>query len=206
MEAFLAEIYTTGTTACGSSARIQSVDPRAHQIGRPTKPQQKRGAVPKTYGPGDDPRARATERKNPNRNFGSPSSSAALRVYRSFRFRRICKVSTGLAEFHKAVPGSSLDVGVAEANMISTAIGLSLSGYIPIVDTFAQFGVTKGALPLTMGSLSMGTGHRRVLAYGFSRCGRWSLSPGDQASSRKFPRFPTLKFTRFQQAAKPKPS
>jgi transketolase len=38
--------------------------------------------------------------------------------------------------------------------MISVAAGLSISGYIPFVDTFAQFGVTKGALPLTMAALS----------------------------------------------------
>jgi transketolase len=62
--------------------------------------------------------------------------------------------STGVAEFHKKFPGSSLDVGVAEANMISTAAGLSLAGCIPFVDTFAQFGVTKGALPITMANLS----------------------------------------------------
>jgi transketolase len=37
---------------------------------------------------------------------------------------------------------------------VSTAAGLSKLGYIPVVDTFAQFGVTKGALPLTMGALS----------------------------------------------------
>lgn len=64
--------------------------------------------------------------------------------------------STGVADFHKAFPDSSIDVGVAEANMISTAVGLSLTGYVPVVDTFAQFGVTKGALPLTMASLSEG--------------------------------------------------
>lgn len=64
--------------------------------------------------------------------------------------------STGVAEFHKAHPESGLDIGIAESNMISTAIGLSLGGYIPIVDTFAQFGVTKGALPITMASLSQG--------------------------------------------------
>ena len=62
--------------------------------------------------------------------------------------------STGVAEFQKAYPAATLDVGVAEANMISAAAGLSLSGYIPVVDTFAQFGVTKGALPITMASLS----------------------------------------------------
>lgn len=64
--------------------------------------------------------------------------------------------STGVADFHKEFPEAALDVGVAEANMISTATGLSIAGFIPIVDTFAQFGVTKGALPLTMSSLSLG--------------------------------------------------
>lgn len=62
--------------------------------------------------------------------------------------------STGLAAFRKEFPESSVDVGIAESNMISTAAGLSKCGFIPIVDTFAQFGVTKGALPLTMASLS----------------------------------------------------
>lgn len=62
--------------------------------------------------------------------------------------------STGVAEFRKEFPEQSLDVGVAESNMMSAAAGLSKVGYIPVVDTFAQFGVTKGALPLTMASLS----------------------------------------------------
>lgn len=62
--------------------------------------------------------------------------------------------STGVAEFRKAFPDASIDVGVAESNMVSLAAGLSKVGYIPVVDTFAQFGVTKGALPLTMANLS----------------------------------------------------
>ena len=62
--------------------------------------------------------------------------------------------STGIADFQKTFPNRWIDVGVAEANMISTAIGLSKSGFIPLVDTFAQFGVTKGNLPLTMATLS----------------------------------------------------
>lgn len=62
--------------------------------------------------------------------------------------------STGVADFRKAYPEASLDVGVAESNMVSAAAGLSKVGYIPVVDTFAQFGVTKGALPFTMASLS----------------------------------------------------
>jgi len=62
--------------------------------------------------------------------------------------------STGVADFIKAFPLGSQDVGVSESNMVSMAAGLSKLGYIPVVDTFAQFGVTKGALPLTMASLS----------------------------------------------------
>ncbi|MFQ3671280.1 MAG: transketolase C-terminal domain-containing protein, partial [Verrucomicrobiia bacterium] len=62
--------------------------------------------------------------------------------------------STGMSTFQKALPDRAIDVGVAEANMISVAAGFSKMGYIPIVDTFAQFGVTKGNLPLTMAALS----------------------------------------------------
>ena len=62
--------------------------------------------------------------------------------------------STGIAAFQKTFPERALDVGVAESNMINTAAGLSKLGLIPIVDTFAQFGVTKGNLPLTMAALS----------------------------------------------------
>lgn len=62
--------------------------------------------------------------------------------------------STGVAGFRKEFPAAAIDVGVAESNMISVAAGFSKQGYIPVVDTFAQFGVTKGALPLTMAMLS----------------------------------------------------
>jgi len=62
--------------------------------------------------------------------------------------------STGVAPFHAEFPQFSFDVGIAESNMVSAAAGLSKQGYIPVVDTFAQFGVTKGALPLCMANLS----------------------------------------------------
>lgn len=62
--------------------------------------------------------------------------------------------STGVAAFQKEFPNDSFDVGIAEANMMSVAAGFSRQGFIPFVDTFAQFGVTKGALPLTMAMLS----------------------------------------------------
>lgn len=62
--------------------------------------------------------------------------------------------STGMSAFHKEFPERSYDIGIAESNMVSVAAGMSKAGYIPIVDTFAAFGVTKGNLPLIMASLS----------------------------------------------------
>ena len=62
--------------------------------------------------------------------------------------------STGISGFQKSFPDRYLDVGVSEANMISTGAGFAKAGFIPIVDTFGQFGVTKGNLPLTMAALS----------------------------------------------------
>jgi transketolase len=62
--------------------------------------------------------------------------------------------STGISKFQKTFPDRFLEVGIAEANMVSTGAGFAKVGYIPIVDTFGQFGVTKGNLPLTMAALS----------------------------------------------------
>ena len=62
--------------------------------------------------------------------------------------------STGMGDFQKACPDHFLDIGIAESNMVSTAAGLSKAGLIPIVDTFAAFGITKGNLPHIMASLS----------------------------------------------------
>ena len=62
--------------------------------------------------------------------------------------------STGLGPFRKKFPEVSFDMGVAEANMISVAVGFSKQGFIPVVDTFSQFAVTKGSLPFIMSALS----------------------------------------------------
>src|SRR5204863_4550572 len=62
--------------------------------------------------------------------------------------------STGISLFHKSFPDRFVEVGIAEANMVSTGAGFAKAGFIPIVDTFGQFGVTKGNLPLTMAALS----------------------------------------------------
>ncbi len=62
--------------------------------------------------------------------------------------------STGISAFQKSFPDRFIEVGIAEANMVSVGAGLAKTGFIPIVDTFGQFGVTKGNLPLTMAALS----------------------------------------------------
>lgn len=62
--------------------------------------------------------------------------------------------STGLKAFQTHCPENFQDIGIAESNMVSAAAGLSKAGLIPIVDTFAAFGITKGNLPLVMASLS----------------------------------------------------
>ena len=64
--------------------------------------------------------------------------------------------STGIKAFHKEFPDRYIDIGIAESNMVSAAVGLSKTGLIPIVDTFAQFGITKGNLPIIMAGLSEG--------------------------------------------------
>jgi len=81
--------------------------------------------------------------------------------------------STGVAAFQKSYPDRALDIGIAESNMISTATGLSKLGLIPVVDTFAQFGVTKGLLPLTMSAISQAP----VIAL-FSHCGFQDAADG----------------------------
>jgi len=79
---------------------------------------------------------------------------AAQAGYPVFSVSADVQGSTGLSSFQKTFPERWIEVGVAEANMVSVAAGLSKAGYIPVVDAFAQFGVTKGNLPLTMAALS----------------------------------------------------
>lgn len=62
--------------------------------------------------------------------------------------------STGAGAFHREFPERSLDLGVAESNMVSMGAGASKQGLVAVVDTFTQFGVTKGNLPLLMSALS----------------------------------------------------
>ena len=85
---------------------------------------------------------------------GKALSKAVKEGFPVFSISSDLQSSTGLKAFHTEFPDRYIDIGVAESNMISTAIGMSKAGLIPVVDTFSAFGVTKGNLPLIMGSLS----------------------------------------------------
>jgi transketolase len=119
----------------------------------------KKAATPKTESSNLGPGA-AILKKHPSEKIQIGISTAMIKTraqgYPVVSVSADLQGSTGVADFHKAHPESAIDVGVAEANMISTAAGLSIAGFIPVVDTFAQFGVTKGALPITMANLSLG--------------------------------------------------
>ena len=88
--------------------------------------------------------------------FARAAIRAAKEGYPVYSVSSDLQSSTGIKAFHKEFPNNYVDIGIAEANMVSSAIGLSKAGLIPIVDTFAQFGITKGNLPFIMAGLSEG--------------------------------------------------
>lgn len=88
--------------------------------------------------------------------FARAVIKAAKEGFPVFSISSDLQSSTGIKAFHKEFPNNYIDIGIAESNMVSTAIGLSKVGLIPIVDTFAQFGITKGNLPFIMAGLSEG--------------------------------------------------
>jgi transketolase len=79
---------------------------------------------------------------------------AAVDGYPVFSISSDVQGSTGISPFQKTFPERFVEVGIAEANMVSVGAGYSKSGFIALVDTFGQFGITKGNLPLTMSALS----------------------------------------------------
>lgn len=79
---------------------------------------------------------------------------AAVDGYPVYSISSDVQGSTGMSPFQKTFPERFVEVGIAEANMVSVGAGYAKMGFIPIVDTFGQFGVTKGNLPLTMAALS----------------------------------------------------
>ncbi len=99
------------------------------------------------------PAAPAVKKEKVQAGLAAGAIRAAQEGYPVFSVSSDVQGSTGISTFQKAT-GHFMEVGIAEANMISTGAGLSKAGFIPIVDTFGQFGVTKGNLPLTMAALS----------------------------------------------------
>jgi transketolase len=79
---------------------------------------------------------------------------AAVDGYPVYSISSDVQGSTGMSPFQKTFTDRWVEVGIAEANMVSVGAGYAKMGFIPIVDTFGQFGVTKGNLPLTMAALS----------------------------------------------------
>jgi len=79
---------------------------------------------------------------------------AAVDGYPVYSISSDVQGSTGMSPFQKTFPDRFVEVGIAESNMISVGAGYAKMGFIPVVDTFGQFGVTKGNLPLTMAALS----------------------------------------------------
>jgi transketolase len=99
------------------------------------------------------PAAPAVKKDKVQAGLAAGAIKAAKEGYPVYSVSSDVQGSTGISTFQKAT-GNFIEVGIAESNMVSTAAGLSKVGFIPIVDTFGQFGVTKGNLPLTMASLS----------------------------------------------------
>ena len=100
--------------------------------------------------------APAVEKSKVQAGLAKGAIRAALEGAPVFSISSDVQGSTGISAFQKAVAGRFIEVGIAEANMVSTGIGMSKVGFVPIVDTFGQFGVTKGNLPLTMAALTQG--------------------------------------------------
>lgn len=99
------------------------------------------------------PAAPAVKKDKVQAGLAAGAIKAATEGYPVYSVSSDVQGSTGISTFQKAT-GRFIEVGIAESNMISVAAGLSKVGFIPIVDTFGQFGVTKGNLPLTMAALS----------------------------------------------------
>ncbi len=100
------------------------------------------------------PAAPAVKKDKIQAGLAKAAIKAAVDGYPVYSVSSDVQGSTGIAPFQKTFPERFVEVGIAEANMVSVGAGFSKLGFIPIVDTFGQFGVTKGNLPLTMAALS----------------------------------------------------
>ena len=80
-----------------------------------------------------------TEKKDTRSGFGAGLLEAGRRNSNVVALAADLKGSVKMDAFAKEFPDRFVQVGIAEANMISIAAGLTLSGKIPFTGTFAEF-------------------------------------------------------------------
>jgi transketolase len=74
--------------------------------------------------------------------------------------------STMTKDFAKAYPGRFINIGIAEANLVSVAAGLATTGKIPLVSSFACFLMCKGYDQLRLGVAYSETNVKVVVSHG----------------------------------------
>jgi transketolase len=95
--------------------------------------------------------------------------------------------STKSAMFGKAYPERFFNMGIAEANMVSTAAGLAAAGKIPFVNTFTCFLSTFGLIATKVRRPGRGftpraggySGHEIIAQHGRVVPIRRAVHPGD---------------------------
>lgn len=115
---------------------------------------EKKEAEKKAKAAGAPAAAPAVKKDKVQSGLANGAIRAAVDGYPVYSISSDVQGSTGMSPFQKTFPDRFVEVGIAESNMISVGAGYAKMGFIPIVDTFGQFGVTKGNLPLTMAALS----------------------------------------------------
>lgn len=144
---WITEIYAGDTPPAELTAWAQAL--RTDWETREAEKKARAAATPSAAAPA----APAVKKDKVQAGLAAGALRAAREGYPVYSVSSDVQGSTGVSTFQKAT-GRFLDVGIAEANMVSVGAGLSKVGFIPVVDTFGQFGVTKGNLPLTMAALS----------------------------------------------------
>ncbi len=130
------------------------VDEIFHQQTPPEFKQWANEAIEKKQSSSSESKASSIKTEKAQAGLARGAVKASQEGYPVFSLSSDLQGSTGMADFQKQMPERFIDLGIAESNMVSAAAGFSKAGFIPIVDTFTAFGVTKGNLPFIMASLS----------------------------------------------------
>lgn len=84
-----------------------------------------------------------TEKKDTRSGFGAALLEAGKRDERVVALAADLKSSVKMDAFAKEFPERFIQVGIAEANMVSMAAGLACAGKIPFTGTFAEFATAR---------------------------------------------------------------